>query len=61
MLSFIADELVWATIRDREEEARRVRPHTEREPEARGTPPPVNRGPMLAFTLRRGSLGPGQV
>jgi hypothetical protein len=29
MSSFITDELVWAITREREEEARRVRPHTE--------------------------------
>jgi hypothetical protein len=29
MSSFITDELVWAITREREEEARRIRPHTE--------------------------------
>ena len=28
MLSFLADELVWAAIREREDEARGVHPHT---------------------------------
>lgn len=32
MLSFMTDELVWAIRREREEEARNVRPHTPRMP-----------------------------
>jgi hypothetical protein len=30
MLGFISEELVWAIAREREEEARRAHPHTER-------------------------------
>lgn len=30
MLGFVTDELVWAIAREREDEARRVHPHTER-------------------------------
>jgi hypothetical protein len=33
MLSFISEELVWTIARDREEEARRVHPHTARRPD----------------------------
>ncbi|MEX0682825.1 MAG: hypothetical protein WD904_13405 [Dehalococcoidia bacterium] len=37
MFGFISEELVWATCRDREEEARRVNPHTERRPDPERT------------------------
>jgi hypothetical protein len=30
MLGFISEELIWAMSRERDEEARRVRPHTAR-------------------------------
>ncbi len=42
MSSFITEELIWATICDRQEEVRRVRPHTEQRlpSEAASTPPP---------------------
>lgn len=33
MMSFITDELVWAIRRERDEEARNVRPHTPRRPD----------------------------
>jgi len=33
MLGFMADELVWAMCHEREEEARKIRPHTEKRPE----------------------------
>lgn len=33
MLGFLSEELVWAVIRDRDEEARRANPHTERRPD----------------------------
>ena len=33
MLSFFSDELVWAVLREREEDARKVRPHTATKPE----------------------------
>ena len=32
MLSFMPDELVWVMQREREQEARAVHPHTERQP-----------------------------
>lgn len=37
MLSFISDELVQTICREREDEARRVRPHTERRPDPERT------------------------
>jgi hypothetical protein len=33
MLGFISEELVWALAQEREEEARRVRPHTAGKPD----------------------------
>ncbi len=33
MLSFFSDELVWALLRERAEDAREVRPHTPTKPE----------------------------
>jgi hypothetical protein len=33
MLGFISEELVWTICREREDEARRVRPHTARRPD----------------------------
>jgi hypothetical protein len=33
MFAFVSEELVWAMTREREEEARRVHPHTERKPD----------------------------
>jgi hypothetical protein len=41
MLAFISEELVWAIRREREEEARKVRPHTaRRQPTQDAEPPP---------------------
>jgi len=37
MLGFVTDELVWAVCRDREDEARRVLPHTARRPDPERT------------------------
>jgi len=37
MLSFISEELVQTISREREDEARRVRPHTERRPDPERT------------------------
>jgi hypothetical protein len=46
MSSFITEELVWAITREREEEARKVRPHTERKdsPKDSATLPPGRGG-----------------
>ena len=33
MLGFVSEELVWAVAKEREGDARKVRPHTERGPE----------------------------
>jgi hypothetical protein len=35
MLGFMSDELVWAVAKEREGDARKVRPHTEYRPESR--------------------------
>jgi hypothetical protein len=35
MLGFTSDELVWAVVRERQQDARQVRPHTEYKPERR--------------------------
>lgn len=37
MLSFITEELIQTICREREDEARRVRPHTERQPDPERT------------------------
>jgi hypothetical protein len=57
MSSFITDELVWAITREREEEARRVRPHTERRtaPDETNTPP-TSRGGRIAWLGLQPSL-----
>lgn len=58
MLSFTTDELVWATMRERDEEARRVRPHTEAKAiEETPARPPSDGEEWISLTLRRGSLG----
>lgn len=44
MTSFITEELVWAITREREEEARKVRPHTERRDRPNDSTPPPGRG-----------------
>jgi hypothetical protein len=46
MSSFITEELVWAITREREEEARKVRPHTERvrPEETSSAAPPLSGG-----------------
>jgi hypothetical protein len=43
MQSYIPEELIWAITREREEEARRVRPHTERRTDPAPAPSPENR------------------
>jgi hypothetical protein len=37
MLGFVTDELVWTVCRERLEEARRVHPHTARQPDPERT------------------------
>jgi hypothetical protein len=51
MSSFITEELVWAITREREEEARKVRPHTERirDEEAAAAPPGGGRPSWLGL------------
>jgi hypothetical protein len=43
MLSYFSDELIWALSREREEEVRRIRPHTERRAQPDRTSPPEDR------------------
>ena len=54
MLSFLSDELVWAAIREREDEARATHPHTTGWPEPQrsmASPNPLRQWMTLA--LRR--------
>jgi hypothetical protein len=43
MQAYIAEELIWAIAREREEEVRKIRPHTERRTEDAHMPPPEDR------------------
>lgn len=55
MLDFVVDELVWATMRQREDEARQARPHTDPRPDAeRPSFPPTHWANWFAR-----SIGPG--
>ncbi len=57
MSSFITEELVWAINREREEEARRVRPHTERRTAcAEANTPPPSRGGRITWLGLQPSL-----
>ncbi len=50
MLSFLTDELVWAAIREREDEARMTHPHTSGWPHTeRAMEPPRPLGGWLSF------------
>jgi len=52
MYSYLTDDLVWALIREREDEARGIRPHTEGWPKterAAVTPNPLQYWLSLAF------------
>ncbi len=56
MLSFVVDELVWAMVREREEEARSTRPHTERPSEVeRLQRPRGDWGHWISLALRGGA------
>jgi hypothetical protein len=55
MLSFLTDELVWAHIREREDEVRNIHPHTTGWPETERsmTPPnPISSWMTMAFRKR---------
>jgi hypothetical protein len=52
MFNFFVDELVWAARREREEEARQIRPHTEKRPDAERAMPQQNWGYWVALALR---------
>ena len=52
MFNFIIDELVWAMGREREEEARQIRPHTERRPDSERQQPQQDWGHWVALALR---------
>ena len=54
MYSYLNDELVWAFIREREDEARNIRPHTQQWPRTERAMVPAN--PLrywLSLALRR--------
>lgn len=54
MLSFLTDELVWAAIREREDEARSTHPHTTGWPSPeRSMPAPRMIGDWLTMALRK--------
>jgi hypothetical protein len=53
MLSFLTDELVWAAIREREDEARAVHPHTTGWPETQRAMAPPNPLRWLGSLLGR--------
>ncbi len=56
MLSFVVDELVWAVVREREEEARSTRPHTEKKSDAeRSQGPRADWGQWMSLALRGGA------
>lgn len=60
MLGFMSEELVRAVVKEREGDARMVRPHTEHEPEARQSHEHDEHrapGTWLAPYLRAGSVG----
>src|SRR3989442_749129 len=57
--SYLTDELVWALIREREDEARSIRPHTERWPRSeRAMVPPNPLRYWLSLALKRGERKP---
>jgi len=52
MYSYLTDDLVWALIREREDEARGIRPHTQQWPRAEramAVPGPLRHWLSLAF------------
>ena len=56
MFGFLADELVWALCREREEEARSIRPHTAKRPDTeRVIRERSDWGYWVALALRGGS------
>ncbi len=55
MYSYLTDELIWALIREREDEAHQIRPHTEGWPKLERSvapPNPLRYWLSLAFTNR---------
>ncbi len=53
MLSFLTDELVWAAIREREDEARGVQPHTAGWPQPQRSMSPPNPLRWMTLALRQ--------
>ncbi len=54
MYSYLTDELVWALIREREDEVRGIRPHTSGWPNAeRAMAPPNPLRHWISLALRR--------
>ena len=59
MLSFLTDELVWAAIREREDEARSTHPHTAGWPQTgRSMAPPKPLGGWLSILRKPASQAP---
>ena len=55
MLSFLTDEVVWAAIREREDEARSTHPHTSGWPATERAMPLPNPLRWIGSALRRSS------
>lgn len=55
MLSFLTDEVVWAAIREREDEARTTHPHTSRWPRIERSMLPPNPLRWISSALRQPS------
>jgi hypothetical protein len=53
MLSFLTDELVWAAIREREDEARTIHPHTSGWPRTERSILPPNPLRWISSALQR--------
>ncbi len=59
MLSFLNDELVWAAIREREDEARNTHPHTAGWPQTeRSMAPPKPLGAWLSILRKPAPQAP---
>lgn len=56
-MSFMADELVWAITRERNEEVRRIRPHTEVRGPEKSQPPHVDEETAYFLDIRQGTRG----
>ena len=57
MMSFTVDELVWAATRERNEDARRVRPHMDARPADKAQPPHMETETAYYLDIRQGTRG----